>query len=152
MQIAAKANALTVGLADRNFCATAFPGATVKTKRPSQGPVPHKHHDSGFRGLEFGSKVTESKRTFNANSSSLPARHEAHPATQTDYKQKETINPLTGASMVKYEAARQTHARKTLLPPQKRYDNDGTGKREYRENLSRQPRTFHRQNGDFTYF
>ena len=54
--------------------------------------------------------------------------------------------------MVTYAPAHQTNARKTLLPPQKRYDNDGAGKREYRDNLIRQPRTFHRQNGDCTHF
>ena len=86
-------------------------------KRPSQGPVTHKHHDAGFRGLEFGSKVTESKRAFNANSPSLPARHEAGPAEASAYKKKESYNPLTGAIVVKYESANQSNARRALLPP-----------------------------------
>ena len=81
------------------------------------GAVTHKHHDTGFRGLEFGSKVTESKRTFNANSPSRPARHETDPAGQLSYKKKEAYNPLTGGTMVKYEQANQTNARRTLLPP-----------------------------------
>ena len=45
-----------------------------------------------------------------------------------------------------------TFGRRSLLPPQKRYDFDGKGKPEYQQQLEQQPRMFMRQNGDFTHF
>ena len=103
--------------------------------------------------MEFGTKVTDSKRVFNANSQSKPAgKHEVSISAAGSFKARETYNPFTGSVVTKYESTNPTNNRKTLLPPQKRYDNDGTGKREYRDNINREPRSFHRQNGDFTYF
>ena len=116
-------------------------------------PALHRHHDSGFRDMEFGTKVSDSKRVFNANSQSKPAgKHEIEPSAAGSFRARETYNPFTGSIVTKYESALPTNNRKTLLPPQKRYDNEGADKREYRANINREPRAFHRQNGDFTYF
>lgn len=151
MKLAAKANQLTEAIAGKSFRPTGYVGQV--SKRASMAPALHKHHDSGFRDLEFGSKVTESKRVFNANSQSKPtAKHDRELGPAGALRAKEAYNPLTGSVVTKYESANPTNNRKTLLPPQKRYDNEGAGKREYRDNINREPRTFHRQNGDFTYF
>lgn len=66
MKIAAKANQLTEAIADRSFRPIGYVGQV--SKRSSMAPALHKHHDSGFRNLEFGTKMTDSKRVFNANS------------------------------------------------------------------------------------
>ena len=151
MKLAAKANQLTEAIADKSFRPSGYVGQVPK--RSSAAPASHKHHDSGFRNMEFGSKVTDSKRVFNANSQSkATAKHESDTGVAGTFRAKESYNPLTGSVVTKFELANPTNNRKTLLPPQKRYDNEGAGKREYRDNINREPRTFHRQNGDFTYF
>ena len=95
--------------------------------------------------MEFGTKVTDSKRVFNANSQSKPTgKHEVSISAAGSFKARETYNPFTGSVVTKYESTNPTNNRKTLLPPQKRYDNDGAGKRDYRDNINREPRAFHR--------
>ena len=71
MKIAAKANQLTEAIADKSFKPSEFFGQV--SKRSSMAPSMHKFHDSGFRNMEFGTKVTDSKRVFNANSQSKAA-------------------------------------------------------------------------------
>ena len=151
LKIAAKANQLTEAITDRSFKPGGYLG--MASKRSSMAPALHRHHDSGFRNMEFGSKVTDSKRAFNANSQSKPAgNHETEPTPAASFWARDTYNPFTGGVLKKYEPTNPTNNRKTLLPPQKRYDNEGAGKRDYRDNIGREPRAFHRQNGDFTSF
>ena len=167
MSLAAKANHLTENLVGIRASSHARNGNISQTSNL----LTHQRHqslitsmgnqikESEFQNLSLSNRLSTSKKVFNANSQTDILDHIQPSSPQTiQHKSKHTerrksYNLISGVPLQdKYQSNKFSHARKTLLPPQKRYDSLSSPKAEYRNNLSSQPRTFFRQNGDFTHF
>ena len=103
--------------------------------------------DSGFNNVDMSDRVMISKKRFNANSqsdlmegikSNYPTMKSAHSQVNKAKHQdrRKSYNLISGAPIQDgYIGHSESFARKTLLPPQKRYDSISMPKKEYVQNL-----------------
>ena len=108
-------------------------GLTMDAQGETAGAARFKHHDVGFRGLEFDDELKMGKRSFNVNSVTRRlAKHETaneQGRSSVGAMNKNRYDLVTGKPQYSYLASpsQMSNGRKTMLPPSKDFASNGHG-------------------------